>query len=200
MPLKTGILRFGKRFFLDSILYKNIANSTAHRPSRDFNAEYIFAHPELLPDLMTVALNPNDKFHYKACWILELVLEKHIDWLVPFLGKFCKTLPLYKHDGAIRSVSKICLFATVQHLKKTKTGENFLSKKQLQEITETCLNWLIGDGKVASKAYAARALYEIGKLQSWIYPELVLILQQGFPLHSPGYQAVAKEIIGKLKR
>lgn len=180
---------------MDKLLYKNICESSAHRLSRENNAALIFENPKLFPELLDIALDVNDKFHYKACWILELVLENKLEWLLPYLPKFCNTLEQFNHNGALRSVSKIAMFLANQHLKNP-----FLSEKQLQQITESPLNWLISDEKVATKAYAIRTLFQMGKLQSWIYPELILILQQGFSEHSPAYKAVSKEILAKIKR
>ena len=61
---------------MNSELYKNVANSSAYRISRDENAQHILANPDLFLDLLELALNVADKNHHKACWILELVLEK----------------------------------------------------------------------------------------------------------------------------
>lgn len=184
---------------MDANLYQQIEKSTAHRPSRDLNANLIFENPELIGDLIHVALDANDKSHHKACWILELVIQKNPDWLSPFLEIFCKSLADFKHESAIRSVSKICWFAAMNHLRKLNSGESFLSEKQLKQITATCFDWLIGDTKVAAKAYSMRALFEIGKLQDWIYPEMKSVLETGYPEHSPAYQAAAKELLRKMK-
>lgn len=179
---------------VNKILYQSIEKSTAHRPSRDFHCEMIFDQPHLLDDLMQLAMNVNDKNHHKACWILELVLERNILWLSPFLEQFCEALSLYVHDGAVRSVSKICLFAAEKHSKTN----NFLKPGQMAKITEACFDWLIGEAKVASKAYAMRALFQTGKFQQWVYPELKILLEIGYPDHSPAYQAAAKEILRKI--
>ncbi len=174
---------------------KSIENSTAHRQSREFNSGCVFGEPALITDLMQIALNPQNKIHYKACWILELVLEKHIDWLTPYLENFCNILSLHSHDGALRSISKICLFASKRHLKT----KDFLSQPQLQKITENCFDWLITNQKVATKAYAMRTLFELGKLNEWIYPELKTIIQQDYAVHSVGYKAATKDILRKIK-
>lgn len=177
--------------------YQRIANSTAHRPIRDVLSGMVFNDPQLFPELMAIALDSTDKNHHKACWILELVLEKEIGWLKDFLPQFCSTLQLYKHQGTIRSISKICLFSVQNHLKQR---NGFLSGEELQQITEACFDWLITNAKVATKAYAIRALYLTGKSQDWIYPELEVILIQGFPQHSPAYKAAAKEILQKIAK
>jgi hypothetical protein len=174
-----------------------IANSTAHRPIRDLLSGMVFSNHNLLAEMIEMALNTQDKDHYKACWSLELVLERHISWLGPYLDGFCTTLPLYRHEGAIRSVSKMCLFA-VLHNKK---HPGFLNTKQQAAFTEACFDWLIDpNGKVAAKAYAMRALYILGKKEAWIYPELHRILSEDFSKHTAAYKAAAKETLAKLAK
>lgn len=184
---------------MDQMLYQNIEKSTAHRPSRDFNANLIFENPALLKDLVAVAMDVSDINHHKACWILELVLEPNIEWLFPYLDPFCDILPLYSHDGAMRSISKIILFATRFHVKNRTSDAAFLSETQLKKMTEICFDWLIGNTKVASKAYAMRALFEIGKFNPAIYPELKDILEIGYSNHSAAYRAATKDLLRKMK-
>jgi len=185
---------------MDETLYKNIQNSTAHRPSRDFNSNFIIENPKLLVDLMEIVLTVKDKNHHKACWISELIFEKHIDWLSPYLDVFCDTLTSYSNESALRSISKICLFSANYHSKKLKSKENFLTDNHIELMTEACFDWLISDKKVATKAYAMRALFQFGKLQDWVYPELQVILPQQYPHQSPAFKMASKEILEKIKQ
>lgn len=185
---------------MNETLYKYVQESTAHRPSRDFITNFIFENQQLLPDLMEILLDVKDKNHHKACWISELIFEKHIDWLSPYLDIFCKTLSSYSHEGALRSLSKICLFSGNYHTKKLKSKEKFLNENHLELMTEACFDWLISDKKVATKAYAMRALFHFGKLQDWIYPELQVILEQQYASGSAGFQFACKEILGKIAK
>lgn len=185
---------------MNEIVYKNVKDSTAHRPSRDFNANFIIENLDLLPDLMGILLDANDKNHHKACWISELIFEKNITWLSPYLDIFCQTLATYSNESALRSLSKICLFSANYHMKKLKSGEKFLTENQLELMTEACFDWLISDKKVATKAYAIRALFQFGKLQDWVYPELQMILEQQYPSGSAGFQFACKEILEKITK
>lgn len=177
-----------------------LENSTAHRPIRDLLSGKVISNPALFPVLMEIALDINNRNHYKACWTLELVLEHNINCLLDDLDDFCQKLPLYKHEGAIRSISKICMFSAKQHLKNKKKGLHFLNENQSQQIIATCFDWLINDTKVASKVYAMRALFEFGKLQDWIFPELKEILPKDFAHHSPAYQSASREILQKISK
>ncbi|CAM2932892.1 hypothetical protein [Flavobacterium frigoris] len=176
---------------MNNELYKNIANSSAYRISRDENAQHILANPDLFPGLLELALNVADKNHHKACWILELVLEKEPHLLTNHLPLFCLSLLKFRNKSATRAVSKICMFLCT-HLTLTNTQE--------QQITESCFDWLISqDRKVATKAYSIRALYVQGKKYDWIYPELRRILIEDYHKHSAAYKAVAREILKKIK-
>ena len=110
-----------------------LENSTAHRPIRDKLSGEVINNFELLPVLMEIALDVNNKNHYKACWTLELVLEHNINWLSDYLDDFCHKLPLYQHEGAIRSISKICMFSAKQHLKNKRKTPLFLLKSNLNK-------------------------------------------------------------------
>lgn len=183
-----------------STFIQALENSTAHRPIRDKLSGEVIANTGLLPVLMGIALDVKNKSHHKACWTLELVLEHNINWLSDYLDDFCKKLPLYQHEGAIRSISKIAMFSAKEHFRNTNKGLVFLTENQSLQIIETCFDWLINDTKVASKAYAMRALYEFGKLHDWIYPELQEILPKDFANHSPAYQSASREILKKIAR
>lgn len=177
---------------MNKAFYQLIEASTAHRLNREFIRDYVFQNPEKLPFLMEIALNENDKIHIKACWSLELIFELNLELILPFLDDFITKIPFLKNDSAIRPASKICMF-----LSKSKTIK--LAEVQEIKIIETCLDWLIQDEKVATKAYSMRTLYNFGKKHTWINDELKTILSQDYPNHSAAYKAAAKDILKKLK-
>lgn len=176
---------------MDTTYNQTIANSTAHRKSRDDNKNFIFNHPEYLPDLLQISYSTADKNHHKACWILELVFEERLALIQPHLSDFCINLKHYSSDSAIRSLSKICLFlAQSKTLKLTETQE--------EQIIEACLDWLIQTDKAANAAYSMRALYFLGKRHPWINDELKLILSREFVNQTPGYRSAVKDLLKRL--
>ena len=180
---------------MDNAFYERIEKCTAHRESRYSNADYVLSNRNLFPDLIAVAFTVSDRNHRQALYILDSALESDLLLLSPYLDQFCRLLAAYSDDGAIRSVSRICLFLSERH---SKSG--LLSESQSQAIAEQCFDWLIGDFKVAAKAYAMYALYELGKSQPWIYPELPSILHKDFAGHSAGYRAAAKKVLRLINR
>ena len=177
---------------MKSSFYLQIENSTAHRHSRDELCERALSSKEALKELFLFAFDIENKNHFKACWSLELVLEKNISLLIPHLATFIEKVKLYQHDSALRSISKICLFISKSTIVVTKNQE--------QVLVEACLDWLIQEEKVATKAYAIRTLYNFSKNQPWIKEELRTILEQDYSLHSAAYKAVAKEVLKKINK
>jgi hypothetical protein len=96
------------------------------------------SHKELFSDLLELALNTENKYHHKACWILELMLEKHLSTITDFFLLFCQSLSTFKHESAIRAIAKIWQFTT-KHL--------LLSSIEEKQITESCSDWLIDEIK-----------------------------------------------------
>lgn len=172
--------------------YLQLEKSTAHRHQREANCTLAIQNKAVLKELFSLSFTLSDKNHFKACWALELVLEKNINLLTPHLNTFCNTLAQYKHSSALRSISKICQFIV-----ESKTIA--LTEQHENLITESCLDWLIGEEKVATKAYAMRTLYQIGHKYNWIHNELKIILPQDFSKHSPAYKACAKDILKRLQ-
>lgn len=178
---------------MESTFYKQIENSTAHRKSRDFICELALSKTDNLDALFQFAFTSTNKNHFKGCWALELVLEKDITLLQPYLETFINKVKVYQHDSALRSISKICLFVS-------KSDDIPLTKNQEQILIEACLDWLIQEEKVATKAYAIRALYEFSLKHTWLKAELNTILTQDYHSHSAAYKAVAREILKKLNK
>ncbi|WP_395058992.1 hypothetical protein [Flavobacterium sp.] len=172
-------------------LLQRIENSSAHRKSREDNAQYILNNPELFSELLKLAFNTSNKNHYKSCWILELVLEEKIHLLNPFLDVYCNKISKYTNESALRSISKICMFLAKYMI---------LTKEQEQKIIESSFDWLILENvKVATKAYSIRALFQLGRNNKWVYLELKRILSEDYTKYSAAYKAVAREILKKLE-
>lgn len=176
---------------MENLFYKQINNCNALRKNREGIRDLVLLDLNHLPFLMTIAFDPFDRANPKACWILELVLEKQPHLLTPYLDSFCNTLPKYTNQSALRAIAKSSLYIT-KHL--------VLQPKQERKIIETCFDWLILENtKVATKVYAIRTLFELGKKNHSIHADLKRILIEDYPKNSAAFQAVARELIKKIK-
>jgi hypothetical protein len=181
-------------------LLQRIEKSSAHTQSRINNATYILENNNLVEELIVFSFDTSNKLHIRACCILEKVFELQLDLAFPFLDSICNDLKKLKNDSAIRSISRFIMLLVQKNTKKQKTNENYLTESQLEKITESCFDWLISDYRVAVKAHAIYTLYELGKTQDWIYPELKVILEQDSAKHSAGYKVCARETLKKINQ
>jgi hypothetical protein len=184
---------------MDLELYQRIENSSAHTQNRIDNGTFIVQNSHLLEDLIAVSFSVDNKIHIRACCILEKALELQLDLISPHLDSVCDKIAWLKNDSAVRSISRFIMLMVQDNTRKSNQNQNYLTENQLQKITENCFDWLISDLKIASKVYAMYTLYELGKTQDWIFPELKTILEQDTAKHSAGYKAAARETLKKLR-
>lgn len=175
---------------MDNDFFNRIAKSNASTNCRNGNRDFVLENPEHLKDLIAIATDLANKNHYKAVWIIEMLVETHTQLLVPYIDQICQTIPKYKHESAIRGMSRTAFF-----LSTSKTIS--LTETQQEKLIEICLDWLIGDAKVAPKAYAMYALCHYAKNQDWIKEELRNIINKDFASQSAGYKAAAREVLKK---
>ncbi len=172
---------------------KQLYQTTVYRASREQFRDRVLNNPDLMKGLTDVAFDLDDPYHFKACWILELLAEVKVDFFAPYLDMFCNVINRYTDDSSIRTIAKTGLLIVRENY--ALQSKFVLNQKQINQITECCMDWLITDQKVAPKAYAAETLFVLGRYQSWIYPELKQILSDGYTQHSAAYQATARKLI-----
>ncbi len=179
-------------------LDEQLALCSAHRKPREKIRDFVLKRPEIFPALLQMAFDVNYKYHFKACWIVELVADAQLEWMQNHLDFFSNCLPNLKDESAIRPTSKVAMMIVNAHFRK-KTNGIILSESQSEKLAEVCFDWLISSTKVAAKAYAMRTLYDLGKKYDWIHPELKIILEKDYQSHSAAYKAAARELLKKMK-
>ena len=173
-------------------MFKNrLYNLKAYRKDREELRDAALENPLYFKEVINLAFDLSNKSHYKACWVLELICEKQLEAIFPYLDRYCDTLSLYNNESAIRPIAKIMVFLIHNYHKK-------LSESQIQQFIETSFDWLISDTKVAAKAYAMEVLFELGKHHQWIHQELKQIITQDYSKHSAGYKARARMILKEI--
>ena len=180
---------------MDSALYQRIENSSAHTQNRIDNGTFVVQNPHLLKDLITFSFDTEHKLHIRACCVLEKVFELEIALSFANMNYICENLSQLKNDSAIRSISRFIML-----LIQDNTEKKYLTASQIEKITEACFDWLISDIRIAPKAHAIYTLYELGKCQDWIHPELKVILEQDASKHSTGYKVAARETLKKISK
>jgi hypothetical protein len=176
-------------------LEKKIDSVTGLRADRKKYADEILKNQVLFLELIQLCFQSSYKNIAIALWILELVSYEKPEWFQEHLDFFCSNIKNISDKSAIRALSKICMLLTISHFKKK---EILLTENQIQQITETCFDWLLTDTKVASKCYSIRTLHLLGKHFDWIHPELKVIIDKDYASHSAAYKAVGREILKKI--
>ena len=165
----------------------------AKRINRDRVADFVLNDTLHFAELISIAFQTTSKIHIKAAWILELVCEQQLHLLIPHLNFFTENLKNVCHDSAIRPLSKICNFLAIAYTSKKDTDfKNFIHKNHINTIIETGFDWMIGNTKVATKAYTMNTLFLFGKKYDWVHQELKLLLEQQIPTESAAYKARGK--------
>ncbi len=144
-----------------------------------------------MSELVGIATDLSNKNHHKAIWIIELLAETRPELLSPFTELICHVASKYKHESAIRGISRTLLFLSL-------SDKISLPKDQQEKIIETSLDRLIGNDKIAPKAYAMYTLAHYAKTRDWIKDELRHIINKDFPHQSAGYKVAAREVLRKI--
>ena len=174
-------------------LYEALNYVNATRENRSKMANTVEAQPDLMVYLVEISQENLDPISCKASWVLESVVKTNLNSINPVIDQFINSLRFLKLESSIRPASKICLLLVQDYFsKKTSTSSNILKNHHLGTISESAFDWLIGNHKVAPKAYSMTTLLFLGKKIEWIHPELLQTLKQNYENGSAAYKARAR--------
>ncbi|MGB5554362.1 MAG: adenylosuccinate lyase [Flavobacteriaceae bacterium] len=157
--------------------------------------------PNLIEHLITIAFTDKDEIASRACWIIEFTAKKELPYLFPYIDEFTAHLNKIRLDSSVRPLAKICeLLMKAYFVKKEPDVMQVLTETHLERITAACFDWLIGDHKVAAKAYSMTSLLLLGRKYKWILPELKLVLEQNYAQGSAAYKARARLTLAKINK
>lgn len=171
------------------------------REKRLYYVNVVECTPGLLEHLVTLVFRVDDPLSARAAWLLDYICDRHINSILPHLDYFTKHINQVHIESSIRPLAKICERITEAYYVKTNLAlRNALKPHYIERIINNSFDYLITDVKVAPKAYSMRVLFLFGQDFSWIYPELVAILEKDYALQSAAYQARARQIFKALKK
>ncbi len=180
-------------------LYEELNYVNHSREKRLYYANMVISNPDLIPPLLEILFQVNDKVSCRAAWVFEFLCGKKLEAIIPFLDDFTKNMHKVHLDSAVRPVAKVCEYLILAYYSKTPNPikEN-LSQAHKEHIIEACFDWMINDEKIAPKAYAMNCLFLLGNDYDWIHPELVIILERDYQMQSSGFKARARQILKKI--
>ena len=182
-------------------LYNELNYVNHSREKRIFYANMLIEQSEMMPILLEILFQVDDKISCRAAWVLEFVFGAKLEILKPHLELFTSQINKVHLDSAVRPVAKICEYIAIDHYKnKASKPKLSLTDTHKERIIENCFDWMINDEKIAPKAYAMHTLFLFGKEFDWIYPELKNILERDYEYQSSGFKARARKIIGWIEK
>ncbi|MGB5270082.1 adenylosuccinate lyase [Eudoraea sp.] len=184
-----------------SELSKSLIYVNGTRDKRIEVTQIVLDNPHLISPLLEISFEDNVEISSKACWILEFVAKKNIQLILTHIDAFTLGISKVQLDSSVRPVAKICELLMKAFFSKSKNEVQMkLKEHHLEKITTSCFDWLIGEHKVAAKAYSMTSLYLLGDKFEWIRPELRMILEQNYSLGSAAYKARARQILALISK
>ena len=178
---------------MDMTFFNRLAKSNASTNCRNGIRDFVLENPEYLKEVVAFGTDLTNKNQYKGVWIIEMLAETHPELIAPFINQICDVASKYKHESAIRGISRAINFLT--NSKKIS-----LKEEQEERFIEISLDRLIGDDKVAPKVFAMYVLSHFTKKHDWLKEELQNIINKDFAEQSAGYKAAAREVLRKISK
>ena len=180
-------------------LYQALDYVNHSREKRLQMANLILDNPGLVSHLIDIAYRYDDPISSRACWVLEFTAKEDLRYLDSHLDRFLEGIPKVHLDSSVRPIAKICEYLVLEFYKiPRERNESKLSNSHLEQISTACFDWLIGEQKVAAKAYSMTCLYYLGRTFDWIRPELKMVLENNYPSGSAAYKARARHLLARL--
>lgn len=177
----------------------NYVNGTRHK--RLEITELVLNNTGNIAPLMEIAFDDHGSISSKACWILEFIAKKDLKYILMHTDSFIIGISKVHLESSVRPMAKICELLMTAFFSNSKNDvQDSLKDDQLKRITSCCFDWLIGDHKVAAKAYSMSSLYLLGAKFEWVRPELKLVLEQNYYMGSAAYKARARQILALIKK
>ncbi|WP_347925365.1 adenylosuccinate lyase [Pontimicrobium sp. SW4] len=182
-------------------LYKELSYVNHSRENRKKYALLVISSPELIPKVLDILFQVDDKISCRAAWLLEFVARENLDSILPYLDSFTKNMHTVHQDPAVRPVAKICEYLIEAYYHRDNNhAKEYLKAAHKEKIIELSFDYMITNQKVAAKAYSMNTLYLLGKEYDWIHPELAMILERDFNSGTAAFKARARHLLKKLKK
>lgn len=157
--------------------------------------------PQCVKVLLEEILNGGREGHFHASWVLDRLMRRKLEYLLPHIEEFTLLLPQLKNESCIRCLSHICeMLCTAPFEKDGDRYRQGIDQGQWERILTVCYDWLIAPMGIAPKVFAMTSLYHLGLKFPWVHPELKAVLEDSYAKGSSGYQNRAKKTLGLLAR
>ncbi|MEM9144391.1 MAG: hypothetical protein AAGA86_15490 [Bacteroidota bacterium] len=137
--------------------------------------------------------------NFNACWVLDHLLRKRLNYLLPFINEFIEQLAHITWETTMRPYARILESLNLSYFEKKDAALIEAITAAHQEVmAEVCFDWLIGKHKVATKVFAMTSLYYLGEKFDWVRPELKSVVESQMGNGSAGFKSRGGKILKTL--
>lgn len=181
----------------EDLIYELSNMKNAARIYRQQLCDLALNDKTIIPILINLSFEYDNKLSIKAAWILEFFVKDSVHHIIPYINQITSKIANLKFDSSKRSFANICEILANNYQKKG-IFYQILAKKHKKEIISCCFDWMLSNEKVAVEAYSMNVLYIFGKEEKWIHNELSYILKENMHRKSCGYKARGKKILAAI--
>jgi hypothetical protein len=150
-----------------------------------------------LRELIAITFHHNKDVAFRATWLLENVFLDNPETYLPDLEFLLSGITKVKHPGPRRHYAKI-----VMHITEPSAARIIKDKVQLldmEPVVEQLFEWIITSKvKIAVKAFAAEALFNMKDRYPWVKDELAQQLQFLMRDGTAAIQSKGKKLLQQL--
>jgi len=165
---------------MDVITYFSTHHHNLSTPSRTLAMNHILDQGILADAFIEVIYFVDDNQKIVLYHALDMLVERHIDYLNDFLDLYLEKALNETHESTKRCVSR-----TIFH--QLKNNKNLYNKDQKQQIVHTMFDWIILPSAVATRVNAINILYFLVDQEEWIKEQLIALIEQNLLLQEPSF-------------
>jgi len=151
-----------------------------------------------LRDLIAITFHQNKDVAFRATWLLENVFLDNPETYLPELEFLLSGIKKVKHPGPQRHYAKIVMHIT--ELSAPQIIKDKVLQLDLEPVVEQLFEWMIDPKvKIAVKAFAAEALFNIKDRYPWVKEELAQQLQFLMRDGTAAIQSKGKKLLQQLR-
>lgn len=151
-----------------------------------------------LDDLVAITFHADKDVAFRATWLLENVFLQHPEKYIDKLEHLLSVIPKVKHPGPQRHYAKIVMHITEPHAPQILHDK--VQQLDMEPVVEQLFEWMIAPKvKIAVKAFAAEALFNMKDRYLWIKDELAQQLQFLMRDGTAAIHAKGKKLLHQLR-
>lgn len=163
-------------------------NSDSSKENMAGSAAWVLVHAGEFKGLVEIALANKKVLSMRAAAIVERVTREKENWIRPWTEEIISKLDTFSHPGQKRNFLKIF------------TRMSF-NEAELGLLLDYCFRAMISPKEsIAVQAYSMEIIFNALNIYPELVPEYKLMLENGMPFSSKGWQARARNYLSKLSK